>query len=83
MNGTNLLAVPDVAAAAAAVMNGPELRLTPAAPKKNGSPHTRENREEGTMWGGMTGRDMERDGEKETERYRDRDGEKETGDIEG
>ena len=58
MNGTNLLAVSDiVAASAAAVMNVPELRLTPADPEKNGSPHTRENREGGTMWGDVTGRD--------------------------
>ena len=54
-------------------MNGPELRLTPADPKKNGSPHTRENREG----------DRERDGDKETERDRERDGEKEKGETEG
>ena len=46
MNGKNLIAVSDIAAAAAAavVMNGPELRLTPAHPgKKRIPPHKGES----------------------------------------
>ena len=51
MNGTNSLAVSDVAAAAA-VMNGPELRLTPADPEKK-YPPTQGRIEREAQFGGI------------------------------
>ena len=68
MNGTNLIAVSDIAAAAAAavVMNGPELRLTPAHPETNGSHHTRENREgQGKVRRERNRKDRAREGRRE------------------
>ena len=74
MNRTNSLAVSDVTAAAA-VMNGPELRVTPADPKKT-DPPTQGNIEREAQCGGIlqggTGKGTERKRQRETGRGTER-----------